>query len=520
MATVTINGAAVDIHDGMTILDAARALGIVIPTMCFREDCEPFTSCMLCVVQDMRTGAMLPSCSARAADGMIIETDNAAVHDARRAALELLLSEHVGDCTAPCIRACPAHLNIPLMLRQLAAGDDADAYCTARDAILFPAVLGRICPAPCQKACRRAPHDGTVQICLLERFAGDGASSLPALRLPACAPAAGTSVAIVGAGPAGLAAAYHLLRAGHACTIFDEHEQLGGALRSAISPERLPPDVLDTELDLIVKLGGAFQPHTQLGRDVSLAQLTNDFNAVVLAMGALTLERAADLGLALTEHGVSVDALTGETSRPGVFACGSMTQPLQMAVRAVAAGVRVAHAVTQFLAGARITGVHRRFDSMIGRLHDDELAEFLQLSDASAGDVSTDERLHGLDAVASRRQAARCLHCDCRKPEACRLRDYAEHYDARQRRFAGEERTSLRVISQHGNVLYEPGKCIKCGLCVQITARAGERLGLTFLGRGFDVRVGVPLDEPLSAALTTTAADCVAACPTGALSHR
>ena len=80
-----------------------------------------------------------------------------------------------------------------------------------------------------------------------------------------------------------------------------------------------------------------------------------------------------------------------------------------------------------------------------------------------------------------------------------------------------EERQPFLLIRQHDRVIFEPAKCIKCGLCVQITKRAGEKLGLTFIGRGFDVRVGVPLDESMADALTTTAEACVEACPTGAL---
>ncbi len=116
-------------------------------------------------------------------------------------------------------------------------------------------------------------------------------------------------------------------------------------------------------------------------------------------------------------------------------------------------------------------------------------------------------------------QAARCLHCDCRGATSCKLRKYAAQYGASTRRFKAERRV-FQQDARHAEVIYEPGKCIDCGLCIQIAAAAGEPLGLTFVGRGFDVRVAVPLDRSLAEALSKAAAECVAACPTAALAWK
>jgi NADPH-dependent glutamate synthase beta subunit-like oxidoreductase len=110
---------------------------------------------MVCVVEDTARGRLLPACAAKAEAGMVIETDSETVHNARRAVLELLLSEHQGDCEAPCERACPAGLNIPLMLRCLMRGDQEAAQALARRALVLPATLGRVCTAPCEAGCRR-----------------------------------------------------------------------------------------------------------------------------------------------------------------------------------------------------------------------------------------------------------------------------------------------------------------------------------------------------------------------------
>jgi len=119
----------------------------------------------------------------------------------------------------------------------------------------------------------------------------------------------------------------------------------------------------------------------------------------------------------------------------------------------------------------------------------------------------------------ARAEALRCLHCDCRKPETCKLRLYAGEYGANPRRYKNDRRM-FEQRAAHPDVIYEPGKCIACGLCVQVAERAREPLGLAFIGRGFDVRVNVPFGRSLAEGLQRVAAECVAACPTGALAMK
>ncbi|MCX6225820.1 MAG: ferredoxin, partial [Bacteroidia bacterium] len=117
-------------------------------------------------------------------------------------------------------------------------------------------------------------------------------------------------------------------------------------------------------------------------------------------------------------------------------------------------------------------------------------------------------------------EAARCLHCECRKPDSCLLRIYSQEYNADQKRFQGPVRKPVTKQFQHDTVVYEPQKCIKCGICVRLTAKHQEEYGLTFIGRGFDVVIGVPFSQTIREGLTHTAEEAANACPTGALAMK
>ncbi len=119
MPKITIDGREVEVDAGTTILTAAEKLGISIPTMCYQRGHEAMTSCMACVVKVAGMNGLVPACGVIVRDGMQVQNDCQEVLDARKAALKLLLSDHVGDCVGPCQMGCPAHMNIPLMIRQI-----------------------------------------------------------------------------------------------------------------------------------------------------------------------------------------------------------------------------------------------------------------------------------------------------------------------------------------------------------------------------------------------------------------
>jgi ferredoxin len=451
---------------------------------------------------------------------MNIATQGDRVYAARRKALELLLSEHVGDCEAPCRRACPAHMDIPRMIRRIRDGRLEQAAATVLEHIALPAVLGRICPAPCEKACKRRFIDEPVAVCLLKRYAADEALAGGGVEPGAVPGSTGRSIAVVGAGPAGLAAAYYLARRGHAVRIFDRNPEPGGQLRYGVPEKDLPGSILDAEIARIERLGVEFSMSRVLGRDVQPEELKNRYDAVILATGTTDPAWWGGWGFRRTARGLAVERDTFATNRSGFFAAGNVVSPSRMAVRAVAQGKGAADSVHGVLGAAPPPPADRRSISSMAGMLEGETGEFLKEA-APGGRLGVAAGAgRGYDRDEAVREARRCLGCDCRKADTCRLRALAEDYQAIALGFPGESRRPLRKIVQHDRLIYEPGKCIRCGLCVRITEAASEPLGLAFVGRGFDVRVEPPFGESMHKALIETVETCVEACPTAALSWR
>jgi ferredoxin len=352
MLELTIDGQSVTVPDGSTVLEAARALGLFIPTLCHLAGVkEHRPSCLACVVRIGDDPRVVPACSTRVAAGMVVHSETPDVLALRKAALEMLFSDHLGDCVSICQRVCPARLPIPALIRRVADGQLPAAAALALDASPFPATLGYICRAPCQQGCRRRQHDGAVAIQSIERAVGESNLTAAAPHLPARPPASGRRVAIVGAGAAGLSAAYFLLRAGHACTVFDDQAEPGGALRRDHPESQLPRAVLEGEIALIQRLGVELRLQTRIGRDLRLADLCPPFDAVILAVGDLQKTDASALGVAASPRSIRIQAGTFLTSAPGVFACGSAIRAGYDPARSAGDGAAVARIVNDFLAG-------------------------------------------------------------------------------------------------------------------------------------------------------------------------
>jgi formate dehydrogenase major subunit len=673
---ITLDGRAIEVARGATVLEAARQAGIHIPTLCHVDGLEPASSCFLCCVQIEGRRQLSPACAMPVEEGMTIVTDSDDLRAARRMALELLLSDHAGDCVAPCAARCPAGLDIPGFLYPLAAGSPQEAIEVLWRRLPLAGSLGRVCPRLCEQHCRRQHHDEGLAIAKLHRWAADRSAGPQPPSGDQRAPASGRSVGIIGAGPAGLAAAYFLLRGGHAVTLYDAHALAGGMLRYGIPAYRLPKGPLDREIDVVRRLGAEFRLGQKWGEDFHLDGLLGRHDAVFVAIGAqrsmelggegaelaldaiellaavardeiprlgsrvvvvgggntamdaartarrlgaevkviyrrterempclleevegareegveidyliaprragraangeielvcermalgepdssgrrrpvpipgseaiyhcdsviaaigqrVATELAAREGLETTSWGIAADARTLETSRPRVFAGGDAVLGADLAVRAVAAGRQAAASIDQLLRGREVVGLEEQVNVSFHPFDEEELAEVFRdierQPQLSTPQLEPAERLSsfaevdaGLSAEAANAEARRCLSCGCVAAVGCSVRRYATEYGADPTRFLGARRRFTRDDS-HPEVAYEPGKCILCDACVRIAKEAAEPLGVALIGRGFQVAMGVPFGEPLSAGLREVAGRCAEACPTGALTVR
>jgi formate dehydrogenase major subunit len=570
-------------------------------------------------------------------------------------------------------------LDIPAFTRGIAEAGRSSAATMSiiTDRLALPGALGRICPRLCEENCRRCDHDESLAIGALHRYAADADRRSAQPFIPRRAPSTGRNVAIIGAGPAGLAAAWFLQQRGHQCTLFDAAAAPGGMLRYGIPAYRLPKDALDAEIDAIRALGAEFRMGTRWGRDFALADLRRDHAAVFVAIGAQNAQalrcdgddlalsgveflalvangnppslgpdvvvigggntavdcarsavrlnaravtilyrrtrrempclmeevEAAELegvhvemlaapvcleriehhrllltcqrmtlgeadrsgrrqpvpipgseftlecstviaatgqaversiaerdGLRVTGWGIATDERTLATNIPGVFAGGDAVLGPDLAVRAVAAGRMAAAAIDQYVRGVPVTGEPASWNIAMRPVDDAERAAIFRAIEKGtrvpapqlvrAERVTTfDEIETGLSDEDAQREARRCLSCGCRKADGCGVRSLAARHGADPTRFGGARRRFSQDLS-HPEIVYEPGKCIMCDACVRVAADAGEPLGLSIVGRGFDVSVAVPFGEPLSEGLRTTARRCAEVCPTGALALR
>ena len=480
---ITLDNHPLEVPDNSTILDAARQVGLHIPTLCHRDPTpnapphDPLTSCLVCLVKLLHpngSSRLIPSCATKVTPGMVIESQTPEVLKARQSAVELLLSEHAGECLPPCELICPAHVEIETFLRQIATGDDAAALATIKQSLPFPGIVGRICPAMCENGCRRKQREAAVSICQLERFAADRDLAQPTPYRAVRQPRTSKRIAIIGAGPAGLTAAYYLALAGHDCTILDDHPEAGGNLRYAIGPERLDRAVLNREITLLLETGITFQPHTKI---TDLTPLTATYDAVLVAIGGIKVvptvvptpssASAEDMGchgqwgrgpaghdaqkqapenpslppaqsgptlnLPTTKLGLQVDRETLATPQQKVFAAGAALGAHQHTVRAIADGQFAAAVINAFILQKTLPRRHLPWSTKYGALAKDELAYLLSIGADSPRltpptvapnrDISWNVLPPpAISATQARTEATRCLHCGCLKAHDCRLR--------------------------------------------------------------------------------------------------
>ncbi len=299
-----INDITVSAEPGEMIVNVAARYGIEIPTLCHDPKIKSYGACGMCVIEAKGGGKLLRSCSTEVNErtaGMEYYTDTPRTVQARKLALELLMSDHTGDCRPPCMEACPAETDCQGYVGLIANGMDREALSVIMDKIPLPASIGRVCPHPCEKKCRRGQLDKPVSIANLKRFAADMNLQRPDAAGTTLRPAAektGKKVAVIGGGPAGLTVASNLAKRGHDVTIYEAMPKAGGMLRYGIPEYRLPKAVLDNEIAILENLGLKIKCCVRVGsgramskanpeaEQIDFARLRADNDAVVVAVGA------------------------------------------------------------------------------------------------------------------------------------------------------------------------------------------------------------------------------------------
>ncbi|MEF8798408.1 MAG: FAD-dependent oxidoreductase [Candidatus Bipolaricaulota bacterium] len=285
--SLEINGKERTVSSGISVLQACREFDEYIPTLCELEEMDlPYGGCRTCLVEiETSNGTEITtSCDTPVEEDMKIETETEEVLEGRRTALELLLSEHTGDCVPPCTIECPASLDVQGYIAHIANGRPKQAVKLIKEKTPLAVSLGRACFAPCEEACRRELVEEPMAIRQLKEYAAELDLTDP--WTPEIEGETSKSIGIVGGGPAGLTAAYFLRLEGHSVTIYDKMPELGGMMRYGIPNYRLPNDLLRQEIEWIMNLGIEARMETKMGEDIALENLRNNHDSVLLATGA------------------------------------------------------------------------------------------------------------------------------------------------------------------------------------------------------------------------------------------
>ncbi|ASJ14633.1 NAD(P)-binding protein [Thermococcus radiotolerans] len=350
MVKIIVNGKELDAPEGKPLIDFLREIGEHVPGFCYTNELDPYGSCRLCLVSTKR--GVTTSCTLKSVEGLELETLSDEVVSMRKTALELILSDHYGDCIGPCQNACPAHSDVQGYLALIAMGKYHEAVKLMKEKYILPAVLGRVCPAFCEEACRRNLVDEPLAIRQLKRFAADYDLEHGPW-MPEIPPSTGKRIAVVGGGPAGLACAYYLRTMGHEVTIIEAMPELGGMMRYGIPPYRLPRDVLDKDIATVINTGIEVKTNTALGRNVTLEELREKYDAVFLGVGAWRSRKM----------GIPGEELEGVMHGIEFLRKVNMGEKVELGERVIVVGggnTAMDVARTALRLGAKVTVVYRR----------------------------------------------------------------------------------------------------------------------------------------------------------------
>lgn len=354
-----------------------------------------------------------------------------------------------------CIAACPLRVDARTMAEKMAAGDFTAAMALYARVVPFPAIIAHICDHPCETVCRRAEAGGAVRLGALERALIE--ESYPTVRRQAQRARKPKTVAIVGAGLAGLTAAFDLVMKGHAVTVFEAEARPLERLRD-IDPATLPPSAIEADLGALISLGVDIRCRQRIG---SLDKLIADHDAVLLAIGPGPATAFGDT-LALTAGRLAIDPQTLASSHPKVF--GSAVHDGETegysAILSCRDGRRAATSIDRLLQGASLTA--NRADDM-----DTGTCLFVDTSQqAVAPPVEPVDAVAGYCHDEAQREASRCFPCHCL--ECVKACPYLAHYKTYPKRAVREIYNNDSIIMGNRKSNRMIDSCTLCGLCTEL----------------------------------------------------
>ncbi|EEZ00207.1 formate dehydrogenase-O major subunit [Vibrio sp. RC586] len=308
MIQIIINGKYRIVEAGQTLLQAAKVCGEEIPSLCGMNRSGEKIACDLCVVE-VESGGVRRACELEVYNGLTVNTHSDALAEHRRKALNNIMADHYADCEAPCKTACPAGVDIQSYLYHIAQNDHQKAIEVIKRTLPMPLSIGRVCPAFCESECRRALVDDPIAIRQLKRHAADADLAAQEEYVPPKKPDKGQRIAVVGSGPGGLTAGYYLSNEGYHVDVFEAMPKAGGWLRYGIPEYRLPKSILDKEIELMCRNGMQIHTDHKLGQKIRLSNLSQEYAAVCLAVGASKAVEMNYLGSDLQGCYLGVDYL-------------------------------------------------------------------------------------------------------------------------------------------------------------------------------------------------------------------
>lgn len=507
MVNLRIDNKEIGVPDGTSLIEAARQSGVYIPSLCYNSDLPHYSSCMVCIVKDIKADKFIPSCSALAEQGMEIEATGGDVLKLRREALSMLLSEHRAECEAPCRLVCPAGLNIPVMNRHLAASEIDKSGELAFLDMGLPASTCRLCPRYCENACRRKMIDHKIAISALVT------NSSFAYNIENFRPGSYKSknIAVVGGGSSGLITAFNLTVDGYNCEIFEKEEFAGGSIITEFKEKKFPVKLVEDEIKRLLSTGIKINYKVTVNEEYITNRLIKEYDTIILASS----QKPAIKGATIADSFLQFEGDTMVLEGKYIFAVGGAAKESRQIVRRIGKAKNAAIGISRFLATGDLKSIPKSFNSIIGKIKDNEKSEWLKECPVKC------ERYNepaGIDE--NIREAENCLHCDCRAASDCRFRDLCSKMELKN---PGIKHTAYPIekkINFLNKVIFEHAKCIKCGLCVRVMDGKTNDPSLCFTGRGFMSIISEPLDYSFNDISGKDIDKAIDICPTGALTGK